>query len=146
MANEEHLAILKQGVEAWNQWRRENPSIVPDLAETDLSSRNLNGANLSKARLIRRLVVDYPLGLPQVAVRPIAARPLPCHVPPGSLPIRREGEGWGAGWVKAGLLGRPLLFQHLYPPIWCSDAPPDTPQSPNKKGRDESSHPQCANR
>jgi hypothetical protein len=97
MANEEHLAILKQGVEAWNQWRRENPSIVPDLAETDLTSRNLNGANLSKARLIRRLVVDYPLGLPQVAVRPIAARPLPCHVPPGSPLSAGRGRGGGLG-------------------------------------------------
>jgi len=24
MADEEHLARLKQGVEAWNQWRRED--------------------------------------------------------------------------------------------------------------------------
>lgn len=31
MANEEHVAILKRGVEAWNQWRRENPDVRPDL-------------------------------------------------------------------------------------------------------------------
>jgi hypothetical protein len=24
MSNEEHLAILKQGVEAWNEWREKN--------------------------------------------------------------------------------------------------------------------------
>ena len=29
MANEEHLARLKQGVEAWNQWREANPGSVP---------------------------------------------------------------------------------------------------------------------
>jgi len=51
MANEEHLAILKQGVEAWNQWRKKNPDIWPDLGEADLSGANLSGANLSEANL-----------------------------------------------------------------------------------------------
>ena len=31
MANEEHVALLKQGAEAWNAWRHENPDIRPDL-------------------------------------------------------------------------------------------------------------------
>jgi hypothetical protein len=31
VANEEHLAILKQGVEVWNKWREKNPEIKPDL-------------------------------------------------------------------------------------------------------------------
>ena len=33
MANEEHLARLKQGVEAWNQWRTAHSEIQPDLSE-----------------------------------------------------------------------------------------------------------------
>ena len=37
MANQEHLAILKQGVEVWNRWRRHNRDIKPNLSETDLS-------------------------------------------------------------------------------------------------------------
>jgi hypothetical protein len=37
MANEEHLKILKQGVEVWNRWRRENPDVRPDLSRADLS-------------------------------------------------------------------------------------------------------------
>jgi hypothetical protein len=37
MANPEHLEILKQGVEAWNTWRRANPSIEPDLTRASLS-------------------------------------------------------------------------------------------------------------
>ena len=27
MANDEHVALLKQGVEAWSAWRDENPHI-----------------------------------------------------------------------------------------------------------------------
>ena len=51
MANEEHLSILQQGVEAWNSWRRDNPNIRPDLSETDLSEVDLSEADLSKADL-----------------------------------------------------------------------------------------------
>lgn len=38
MANAEHVAILKQGVEAWNQWRQEHPGLRPDLREARLST------------------------------------------------------------------------------------------------------------
>jgi len=61
MANQEHLDILKQGVEAWNQWRKVHPEIRPDLNNVDLSNvdfrdadfsyANLSGANLSGANL-----------------------------------------------------------------------------------------------
>ena len=37
MANPEHLAILKRGIEVWNKWIEENPDIIPDLSESDLS-------------------------------------------------------------------------------------------------------------
>ena len=36
MADQGHTAILKQGVEAWNEWRKENPGLLPDLAGEDL--------------------------------------------------------------------------------------------------------------
>jgi TIR domain/Pentapeptide repeats (8 copies) len=67
MANPEHLAILKQGVKVWNQWRREHPNIRPnlsnayfvkadftgiDLGRTDLSEANLNSAILKNALLV----------------------------------------------------------------------------------------------
>jgi len=32
MANDEHVAILKKGVAAWNAWRDENPDIRLDLS------------------------------------------------------------------------------------------------------------------
>ena len=51
MANKEHLAILKQGVEVWNKWRQENTGIRPDLSHANLIGANLIGANLSNADL-----------------------------------------------------------------------------------------------
>jgi uncharacterized protein YjbI with pentapeptide repeats len=56
VANPEHLELLKQGVEIWNAWRKEEPSIRPvlieaDLVGWDLSHANLSGANLKKANL-----------------------------------------------------------------------------------------------
>jgi hypothetical protein len=51
MANEEHVALLKQGVEAWNAWRKESPNVIPNLDGEDLRSANLRGAILSGADL-----------------------------------------------------------------------------------------------
>jgi uncharacterized protein YjbI with pentapeptide repeats len=51
MANEEHLAKLKEGVEAWNQWRAANLDIRPDLTKACLTKARLSGANLFRAHL-----------------------------------------------------------------------------------------------
>ena len=51
MANPEHLAILKKGMEAWNEWREQNPEIRPDLAGASLLPTDLSGTNLSRANL-----------------------------------------------------------------------------------------------
>jgi TIR domain/Pentapeptide repeats (8 copies) len=76
MANQEHLAILKQGVEVWNKWRMGSPKpnihnwyddeaenakiVIPDLSKLDietdldmfdLSSIDFNHVNLSEANL-----------------------------------------------------------------------------------------------
>jgi uncharacterized protein YjbI with pentapeptide repeats len=51
MANPEHLARLKEGVEAWNQWRESNPSVKPDLSEADLLKTDFRKADLSEADL-----------------------------------------------------------------------------------------------
>jgi len=55
MANAEHLAILKQGIEAWNRWRLKNKE-APDLNNakldfSDLSNADLCAANLAGAEL-----------------------------------------------------------------------------------------------
>jgi hypothetical protein len=41
MSNPEHLKILKQGVEAWNKWREENPDFRPNLSGADLREAHL---------------------------------------------------------------------------------------------------------
>jgi hypothetical protein len=41
MANEEYLGILKQGVEAWKQWREEHPTISQASVELSSISRLL---------------------------------------------------------------------------------------------------------
>lgn len=51
MANEEHLKILKQGVEVWNQWRKEYPDVKPDLSKVDLSKADLHGVHLNEVNL-----------------------------------------------------------------------------------------------
>lgn len=54
MANEEHLSILRQGIDVWNAWRLEEAEIKPNLAYTDLSATypgylHLERANFSHA-------------------------------------------------------------------------------------------------
>jgi len=70
MANEEQLSILKQGVEVWNKWRKEqaDPYFSPDLTnasledaflgEVNLYRANLNRARLRKANLTGAIVVS----------------------------------------------------------------------------------------
>jgi hypothetical protein len=53
MANEEHLAILRQGVEAWNAWRMKNLGVLPDLSQADLEGANLSRADLRGVNLMR---------------------------------------------------------------------------------------------
>ena len=47
MANPEHLAILKQGVELWNKWRDGTSRHDADLRAVDLSHAGRHEADLS---------------------------------------------------------------------------------------------------
>lgn len=61
MANEEHFSLLAKGVTVWNEWRRNNPEITPDLSGANLQGTYLEcvnfenvyltGANLSQCKL-----------------------------------------------------------------------------------------------
>jgi uncharacterized protein YjbI with pentapeptide repeats len=66
MANPLHINIIQQGAEVWNEWRKLNPQVTPDLREINLTGANLSelhfgldlswadltGANLYAAQLI----------------------------------------------------------------------------------------------
>ena len=56
MANPDHLKILRQGVKEWNEWRKNNPMVRPDLSGAKLKGAklwgiNLHGADLQEANL-----------------------------------------------------------------------------------------------
>ena len=51
MANDEHVAMLKKDVAAWNEWRDENQSLWPDLIQANLHGADLVEANLYRANL-----------------------------------------------------------------------------------------------
>jgi hypothetical protein len=53
MANEEHLAILRQGVKVWNRWKNRNWKLQVDLTRANLEGLNLTKVNLSGADLRR---------------------------------------------------------------------------------------------
>ena len=58
MANKKHVALLKQGAQAWNAWRREHPMVCPDLFGATLFGADLSKANLREANL-RGADLDY---------------------------------------------------------------------------------------
>ena len=56
MADDTHLAVLKQGVAAWNEWRAAHAAERPDFSSASLrglalAKVDLAGANLRKADL-----------------------------------------------------------------------------------------------
>lgn len=62
MANPKHLAKLREGVVAWNEWRKKNPDAVVDLSESDLREASLHDANLCKVNLIGASLKGADLG------------------------------------------------------------------------------------
>jgi hypothetical protein len=56
MANEEHLEILKKGVEEWNRWREENHDLEPDLSGADLRDVKLDEVNLFEVNLSQAIL------------------------------------------------------------------------------------------
>jgi uncharacterized protein YjbI with pentapeptide repeats len=53
MADPKHVTIVKEGVETWNSWKRENSKVKPDLSGANLSQTNPTSADLREADLIR---------------------------------------------------------------------------------------------
>jgi hypothetical protein len=49
--NQEHYNKLREGVEAWNKWRKEHPDIIPDLDRVNLGLSHLEGIDFHGAHL-----------------------------------------------------------------------------------------------
>jgi hypothetical protein len=82
VADPEHLKLLRQGVDVWNEWRAEKPSIRPDLGEANLSEAYLNGANLYEAYL-------YEANLSGAAIRMLMTLRA-VHLPPRAVGTLRS--------------------------------------------------------
>jgi len=57
MANPEHVEILRQGADAWNKWREENPKTEPDLIDADITGLDLPGISFRRANLSGALLM-----------------------------------------------------------------------------------------
>ena len=53
MAHQEHLRVFRQGVNAWNTWRSENPGEKPDLTGLRMKKADLSRIDLSKSQLAK---------------------------------------------------------------------------------------------
>ena len=51
MADETHLAVLKQGVAAWNEWRAAHATARPDFSSASLRGLDLAKVDLARANL-----------------------------------------------------------------------------------------------
>jgi hypothetical protein len=56
MVDQHHVSLLRLGAIGWNDWRKENPEVEPDLRNADLKGfdlyrANLRGADLESANL-----------------------------------------------------------------------------------------------
>jgi len=91
MANDEHVALLKQGAAAWNAWRLENPDIRPDLSKANLIEADLSGAELGMANL----------SMANLSMANLRGANL------------SEADLTGADLIKADLDGAMLLFTNL---------------------------------
>ena len=91
MANEEHRAILGQGMDTWNAWRRQNLSIQPDLRGAHLSGADLREFDFREADLF---VLPGTGGL---AIQEAMSYGLPVIVAKGDGTqddLVREQNGW----------------------------------------------------
>ncbi len=63
MTNQEHLEILKLGIDTWNRWRIEHPKIKPDFSGVNMSGAKLSYINFDNAILIRANLSETDLSV-----------------------------------------------------------------------------------
>jgi uncharacterized protein YjbI with pentapeptide repeats len=111
MANDEHVVLLKQGVDAWNKWRDEDHDIRPDVREADLSWANLSGANLSWANLSGANLIRANLNEARLSSANLNEARLCGADLSGANFIRADLSG--AKLIEANLSGANLIGAHL---------------------------------
>lgn len=84
MANHEHLAVLRQGAEAWNKFVEEQRASNQDWW-ADLGEAHLSGADLFLANLSSR-----PIATPDRVGRPCGETRRQCPTTPGQAGDRRR--------------------------------------------------------
>jgi hypothetical protein len=113
MANDEHVALLKKGVDAWNAWREKNPAIRADLSEADFTGADLIGANLIGADLVGAKLSGADLTGANLSGADLSeARLVRADLRSGAN--LSEADLTGADLFKAKLSGADLIGAHLY--------------------------------
>lgn len=65
VVDQEKLALLKQGSEAWNAWRKQQPEdVLIDLSEVYLRGIQLPGADLHNVNLRHAIIITDDNGSP----------------------------------------------------------------------------------
>jgi uncharacterized protein YjbI with pentapeptide repeats len=106
MANDEHIAQLNNGVDAWNAWRGENRHIRPDLSGANLREANLDGADLALADLTEANLHRAKLGSAKLLWAKLSRADL-------SGADLRDADLHGANLYEADLRGADLLKANL---------------------------------
>ncbi len=112
MANDQHLAVLGQGVAAWNAWRVENPRIRPDFRGGDLSAAILSAANLRDANLFEANLSDINLGKVDLCDATLCEATL-CEAPLCEANLSSEANLCRADLRRASLFGADLFGANL---------------------------------
>lgn len=117
MANAEHLAILRQGVAAWNQWRAEHPDVRPDLSGASLSGADLPKWDLAGADLSGAGLSGADLRAADLSEADLSGANLVEADLTGARLVRAELRGaelFRANLFEADLTGADLTGTHLF--------------------------------
>jgi uncharacterized protein YjbI with pentapeptide repeats len=122
MADEEQLAVLRQGSDAWNAWRKQNPDVRVDLSGANLSGLNLSRANLEGANLQRANLAESNLAEANLEQANLTQADLwsaclyDADLPEANLTQARlySADLSSAGLARANLTGASLSRAHLF--------------------------------
>lgn len=77
MANEDHLKQLKKGVKNWNQWRKKNKNVKPDLSDAIIRTNpNINSTRIILAiaiTILTTILTTGPSDITDIAIEVISS-------------------------------------------------------------------------